>query len=75
MDLRDTPTSPQASMFHVKHLQAVVKGWSQDLEDEAVEDEAAVAVREAVSRAAAEAGVDVSRETDPLAQGTPIDEL
>jgi chromosome partitioning protein len=29
------------------------------------EDEAAVAVREAVSRAAAEAGVDVSRETDP----------
>jgi chromosome partitioning protein len=45
------------------------------LEDEAVEDEAAVAVREAASRAAVEAGVDVSRETSPLTPGTPIDEL
>jgi chromosome partitioning protein len=36
-------------------------------EDEALEDEAAIAVRDAVSRAAAEAGVDVSRETDPMA--------
>jgi chromosome partitioning protein len=48
---------------------------NQELDDEAVEDEAAVAVREAVSRAAAEAGVDVSRETSAIAPGTPIGEL
>jgi chromosome partitioning protein len=44
-------------------------------EDEVVEDEAAVAVREAVSRAAAEAGVDVSRETEMLAEEPPVDGL
>jgi chromosome partitioning protein len=44
-------------------------------EDETVEDEAAIAVREAVTRAAVEAGVDVSRETDHVAQGTPNVEL
>jgi chromosome partitioning protein len=43
-------------------------------EDEALEDEAAIAVRDAVSRAAAEAGVDVSRETDPMAADFSIDE-
>ena len=40
-----------------------------------VEDEAAVAVREAVSRAAAEAGVDVSRETAIPEQEPPVDGL
>jgi chromosome partitioning protein len=35
--------------------------------EEPLEDEAAIAVREAVSRAAAEAGVDVSRETEATA--------
>jgi chromosome partitioning protein len=45
------------------------------LENEGLEDEAAVAVREAVSRAAAEAGVDVSRETEPPAVDLTIDEL
>jgi chromosome partitioning protein len=43
-------------------------------EDEALEDEAAIAVRDAVSRAAAEAGVDVSRETDPMAADLMVDE-
>jgi chromosome partitioning protein len=43
-------------------------------EDEALEDEAAIAVRDAVSRAAAEAGVDVSRETVPLATDFSINE-
>jgi Mrp family chromosome partitioning ATPase len=45
---------------------------NQQSEDRPVEDEAAIAVREAVSRAAAQAGVDVSRETstDALAPGT-----
>jgi chromosome partitioning protein len=38
------------------------------LEDEESEDEAAIAVRDAVSRAAAEAGVDVSRETNSMAE-------
>jgi len=44
-------------------------------EEEALEDEAALAVREAASRAAAEAGVDVSRETEPMDAGSPIDGL
>jgi chromosome partitioning protein len=44
-------------------------------ENDGLEDEAAVAVREAVSRAAAEAGVDVSRETEPAASDSTIDEL
>jgi chromosome partitioning protein len=44
-------------------------------EEEVIEDEAAVAVREAVSRAAAEAGVDVSRETEILEEEPPVDGL
>ena len=41
----------------------------------ALEDEAALAVRDAVSRAAAEAGVDVSRETDIADSDTALDGL
>jgi chromosome partitioning protein len=44
-------------------------------EEEVVEDEAAVAVREAVSRAAAEAGVDVSRETEIPEGELPVDPI
>jgi chromosome partitioning protein len=44
-------------------------------EEEVVEDEAALAVREAVSRAAAEAGVDVSRETEVPEGELPADGL
>ncbi|HSO49180.1 MAG TPA: AAA family ATPase [Acidimicrobiia bacterium] len=47
----------------------------QEHEDGAIEDEAAIAVREAVTRAAAEAGVDVSRETNQMAPDVSIDEL
>jgi chromosome partitioning protein len=43
-------------------------------EDEVLEDEAAVAVRDAVSRAAAEARVDVSRETAALAADGSVEE-
>jgi chromosome partitioning protein len=50
------------------------EGMDREREDEALEDEAAIAVRDAVSRAAAEAGVDVSRETDPLATDFSINE-
>ena len=47
------------------------EGMEQERED-GVEDEASIAVREAVTRAAAEAGVDVSRETNPLDPGVPM---
>ena len=47
----------------------------EPIEEEVVEDEAAVAVREAVSRAAAEAGVDVSRETSIPEEEPPVDGL
>jgi chromosome partitioning protein len=75
VDLRDTPTSPQSVDVSRETSAGGGEGMEPGLEDEAVEDEAAIAVREAVSRAAAEAGVDVSRETSPLTPGTPIDEL
>jgi chromosome partitioning protein len=45
------------------------------LENDVEEDEAAVAVREAVSRAAAEAGVDVSRETGQPAAEFSVEAL
>jgi chromosome partitioning protein len=48
---------------------------SREEEPEVVEDEAALAVREAVSRAAAEAGVDVSRETEVPEGEFPADGL
>jgi chromosome partitioning protein len=48
---------------------------SREEEQEIVEDEAALAVREAVSRAAAEAGVDVSRETEVPEGEFPADGL
>jgi len=43
--------------------------------DNGVEDEASIAVREAVTRAAAEAGVDVSRETNQLDSEVPTPAL
>jgi chromosome partitioning protein len=75
VDLRDTPTNPRSVDVSRETSAGGGEGMEPGLEDEAVEDEAAVAVREAVSRAAVEAGVDVSRETSPLTPGTPIDEL
>ena len=75
VDLRDTPTSPRSVDVSRETSAGGGEGMEPGLEDEAIEDEAAIAVREAVSRAAAEAGVDVSRETSPLTPGTLIDEL
>jgi chromosome partitioning protein len=48
-------------------------GMDPEQENDAPEDEAAVAVREAVSRAAVEAGVDVSHETVPPVADPGID--
>jgi chromosome partitioning protein len=75
LDLRDTPPSPHSVDVSRETSAGGGEGMKPGLEDEAVEDEAAIAVREAASRAAAEAGGDVSRETSPLPPGTPIDEL
>jgi chromosome partitioning protein len=66
VDLRAAPASPPDG--DVSRETSADGGGVMDpgREDEALEDEAAIAVRDAVSRAAAEAGVDVSRETDPM---------
>jgi chromosome partitioning protein len=73
VDLRDTPTSPPSVDVSRETSAGGGEGMEPGLEDETVDDEAAIAVREAVSRAAVEAGVDVSRETSPMTPGTPID--
>ena len=75
VDLRDTPTSPRSVDVSRETSAGGGEGMEPGLEDETIEDEAAMAVREAVSRAAAEAGGDVSRETSPLTPGTLIDDL
>jgi chromosome partitioning protein len=74
VDLRDVSASSRS--VDVSRETSVDGGEAMDpgREDEALEDEAAIAVRDAVSRAAAEAGVDVSRETDPGTVDFSIDE-
>jgi chromosome partitioning protein len=74
VDLREASASPRGD--DVSRETSADGGEVMDpgREDEALEDEAAIAVRDAVSRAAAEAGVDVSRETDPIAAGSSIEE-
>ena len=74
VDLRDSPVgSPNED---VSRETSAGGGEGMDPhEGEAVEDEAALAVREAVSRAAAEAGVDVSRETSLTDDAPSIDEF
>jgi chromosome partitioning protein len=69
VDLREGPPSPRS--VDVSRETSADGGEEMDpgRENEAVEDEAVIAVRDAVTRAAAEAGVDVSRETEPLAVG------
>jgi chromosome partitioning protein len=73
VDLREAPASHGAD--DVSRETSADGGEAMDpgRDDEALEDEAAIAVRDAVSRAAAEAGVDVSRETDPTAAGFPVE--
>jgi chromosome partitioning protein len=75
VDLRETPVSLPSG--DVSRETSAGGGEEMDgaHEEEALEDEAALAVRDAVSRAAAEAGVDVSRETEAPDSVGALDEL
>jgi chromosome partitioning protein len=75
VDLRDSPVGPPGQDVSRETSAGGGEGMDPTHEDEALEDEAALAVREAVSRAAAEAGVDVSRETEFMDGESPLDEL
>jgi chromosome partitioning protein len=75
VDLRDRPVGPPGEDVSRETSAGGGEGMDRAHEEEALEDEAALAVREAVSRAAAEAGVDVSRETELMDAGSPIDGL
>jgi chromosome partitioning protein len=73
VDVREASPGPSGD---VSRETSAGGGEEMETHEEAVvEDEAAVAVREAVSRAAAEAGVDVSRETEILEEEPPVDGL
>jgi chromosome partitioning protein len=74
VDLREAPAGPRGDDVSRETSADGGEGMDPGRQDEALEDEAAIAVRDAVSRAAAEAGVDVSRETDPMAADFAIDE-
>jgi chromosome partitioning protein len=73
VDLRQVSASPRSGDVSRETSADGGEGMDPELDDEAPEDEAAIAVRDAVSRAAAEAGVDVSRETEPVAADFSID--
>jgi len=75
VDVRDTSMSLTRGDVSRETSAGGGEGMEQEHEDEAVEDEAAAAVREAATRAAVEAGVDVSRETNQVALGFPVVEL
>jgi len=75
VDVRDASTVPASVDVSRETSVGGGEGMEQERNDEAMEDEAAIAVREAVTRAAAEAGVDVSRETNQMALGVSADEL
>jgi chromosome partitioning protein len=72
VDLRDPPAGPPGQDVSRETSAGGGEGMDPAHENEAVEDEAALAVREAVSRAAAEAGVDVSRETEFTDGGSTV---
>jgi chromosome partitioning protein len=75
VDLRDPPVGSPGEDVSRETSAGGGEGMDPAHEEEALEDEAAIAVREAVSRAAAEAGVDVSRETEFMDAGAPMDGL
>ena len=75
VDVRDASTVPASVDVSRETSVGGGEGMEQERNDEVMEDEAAIAVREAVTRAAAEAGVDVSRETHQMAPGVSTDEL
>ena len=75
VDVRDASASLTGGDVSRETSAGGGEGMEQEHEDEAVEDEAAAAVREAATRAAVEAGVDVSRETTQVAPGVPVDDL
>ena len=75
VDLRESPVGPPSGDVS-RETSAGGGGEMDGAHDEgALEDEAALAVRDAVSRAAAEAGVDVSRETDVTDSDAALDGL
>jgi chromosome partitioning protein len=74
VDLRETPANPRSVDVSRETSAGGGGGMDPAVENEGLEDEAAVAVREAVTRAAAEAGVDVSREAEPSASEFSIDD-
>jgi chromosome partitioning protein len=74
VDVRDPSTSLTSGDVSRETSAGGGEGM-QKHEDEAVEDEAAAAVREAATRAAVEAGVDVSRETSQMVPDVPVVEL
>jgi chromosome partitioning protein len=73
VDVRDA----SATLMSVDVSRETSAGGGEGMEQErdGVEDEASLAVREAVTRAAAEAGVDVSRETIQLEPEAPVPQL
>ena len=75
VDLREDPTG--RSSGDVSRETSVGGGAEVDgaHDEDALEDEAALAVRDAVSRAAAEAGVDVSHETEVTGWDPTLDRL
>jgi chromosome partitioning protein len=75
VDLRETPADPRSIDVSRETSAGGGGGMDPGPESEGLDDEAAVAVREAVSRAAAEAGVDVSRETEAAATDLSVDDL
>jgi chromosome partitioning protein len=73
LDLREASPSPSGDVSRETSAGGGEEMESREQDEEVVEDEAALAVREAVSRAATEAGVDVSRETEVLVGEFPAD--
>jgi chromosome partitioning protein len=75
VDLRESPAGPPSGDVSRETSAGGGEEMDGSHDEGALEDEAALAVRDAVSRAAAEAGVDVSRETELTDSGSAFDEL